>query len=249
MAARPPRPFGVEEEAVEVYTDGSCVRNGTASAIAGSGVWFGSNDERNAGERVPYDVQSNQTGEVYALILAEQRVAPFAPLHFVTDSKYVVDGLTLHLRKWEERGWIGVANADVFRDVAAALRARSAVTTLRWVKGHSRVVGNEAADELAKAGALKLAPFRPMHLPKTKYVRDGAALNCLTQSRAYKGIQRASPRRERKNAVRNVGIIANDIKAVCGIALLERTIWLSLRKNPISRKIRDFLWKTIHGAH
>ena len=31
-----------------VYTDGSCIDNGTDEAWAGSGVWYGDNDPRNA---------------------------------------------------------------------------------------------------------------------------------------------------------------------------------------------------------
>lgn len=248
-AARPPRPFGINEEEVEVYTDGSCIGNGTVTAVAGSGVWFGAGDLRNEGARVPYDAQSNQTAEIYALILAERRVPPFAPLHFVSDSKYVVDGLTMHLRKWEEKGWIGVANTAVFRDAVAALRARSAATTLRRVKGHSRVTGNEAADALAKEGALKPPPFRPIHLPQRKYVRDGAALEKMTQSLAYKGVKMWKGRSQRAPAARNLVRIVDAVEGACGVSMLPRTVWLSLRKDPVSRKMRDFLWKAIHGAH
>ena len=62
-ARRPPRPYQVDEEEVEIYTDGSCMNNGRADARAGSGVWFGAGDDRNASERVLGDAQSNQTGE------------------------------------------------------------------------------------------------------------------------------------------------------------------------------------------
>lgn len=249
VAARPPRPFSVDSEEVEVYTDGSCIKNGNADAVAGSGAWFGRNDERNVGARVPYNTQSNQSAEIYAVMLAEQRVPPFAPLHVVSDSKYVVDGLTTHLRKWEERGWIGVANADVFKDAAAALRARSAVTTLRWVKGHSRVEGNEAADALAKAAALKPAQFRPVLLPKMRYVRKGAALSKLTQSLACKGVKLWAPRSDRRVTTRNLTCAIAAVKEVCGVVLHPKEVWLSLRRDPVSRKIRDFMWKTLHGAH
>ncbi|KAL1938790.1 hypothetical protein VTO73DRAFT_11170 [Trametes versicolor] len=173
---RPPRPFGVVGEEVEVYTDASCLHNGTAEAVAGSGVWFGALDPRNEGARVPWDAQSNQAAEVYAVTLGAAKVAPFAPLHLVSDSKYAIDGLTVNLKAWESRGWIGVANAALFREAAAALRARSALTTLRWVKGHSKVIGNEEADRLARVGAELEAPFRPVSLPVFKYLRNGAAL-------------------------------------------------------------------------
>ncbi|EIW62624.1 RNase H, partial [Trametes versicolor FP-101664 SS1] len=85
MATRPPRPFGVLQEETEVYTDGSAMQNGSASARAGSGAWFGPNDARNEGARVPYDEQTNQAAEIYAVVLAESKVPPFAPLHIVTD--------------------------------------------------------------------------------------------------------------------------------------------------------------------
>ncbi|EIW59709.1 RNase H, partial [Trametes versicolor FP-101664 SS1] len=84
-ALRPPRPFNVEEEEVEVFTDGSCIHNGMAGAVAGSGVWFGTADPRNEGARVPYDAQSNQTAEIYAVTMAVRKVPPFAPLHIVSD--------------------------------------------------------------------------------------------------------------------------------------------------------------------
>ncbi|KAI0356448.1 hypothetical protein OH77DRAFT_1477486, partial [Trametes cingulata] len=84
-ALRPPRPYHRPEETVEVYTDGSCKENGRAQAQAGSGIWFGHADPRNEGVRVPADEQSNQAAEIYAVTLAEAKVAPFAPLNVVSD--------------------------------------------------------------------------------------------------------------------------------------------------------------------
>ncbi|KAH9898255.1 hypothetical protein C8Q73DRAFT_744301 [Cubamyces lactineus] len=78
---RRPTCFQVPNEAVEVYTDGSCIDNGSGDARAGSGIWFGDGDERNTKARVPYPQQSNQTGEIYAVMLAHHAVPPFAPLH------------------------------------------------------------------------------------------------------------------------------------------------------------------------
>ncbi|EIW57571.1 uncharacterized protein TRAVEDRAFT_126501, partial [Trametes versicolor FP-101664 SS1] len=85
VATRVPRPYQVQNEEVEVFTDGSCVNNGRDDARAGSGVWFGVDDPRNCSSGVPYDAQSNQTAEVYAVALAHRRVPPFAALHIVSD--------------------------------------------------------------------------------------------------------------------------------------------------------------------
>ncbi|OJT05923.1 LINE-1 reverse transcriptase -like protein [Trametes pubescens] len=248
-AVRLPRPFGVQCEEVEVYTDGSCLNNGEASAAAGSGVWFGLNDPRNEGVRVPHDAQSNQVAEIYAVTLAASKVAPFAPLHLVSDSKYVVDGMTVYLPAWERRGWIGVANASILREMVAALRARSALTTLRWVKGHAEVEGNEEADKLARLGAERMPPFRPVALPNYKYMRSGASLARLTQSLAYEGVKRALPHHERKATRRSLAVIALAMANECGSAPVDAMVWGALRKDPVSRKVRDFLWKAIHGAH
>ncbi|KAH9891236.1 hypothetical protein C8Q73DRAFT_651532, partial [Cubamyces lactineus] len=84
-ARRPVRAYVVEEEAVVVYTDGSCSDNGLATARAGSGVWFGEQDARNRGERVPGSDQSNQIAEIYAVTMAHRATPPFAPLHIVSD--------------------------------------------------------------------------------------------------------------------------------------------------------------------
>ncbi|KAH9854775.1 hypothetical protein C2E23DRAFT_704415, partial [Lenzites betulinus] len=80
-----PRPFEVPPEEVTVYTDGSCVRNGTTAAVAGAGVWYGHGDPRNVAARVPGDEVSNQRAEMYAVALAVTATPPFARLNIVSD--------------------------------------------------------------------------------------------------------------------------------------------------------------------
>ncbi|KAH9850897.1 hypothetical protein C2E23DRAFT_713309, partial [Lenzites betulinus] len=84
-AARPARPFQLNDEAVEVFTDGSCEGNGTETATAGAGVWFGEGDPRNAAVRVPGECQTNQAAEAYACLVAAERTPDFAPLTIITD--------------------------------------------------------------------------------------------------------------------------------------------------------------------
>src|SRR5713226_5174732 len=64
-------------------------------------------------------------------------------------TKYVINGLTMHLGTWENCGWIGVKNAPHF------LRIHTAPTTFKWIKGHNRNEGNEGSDLLAKEGVRK----------------------------------------------------------------------------------------------
>ncbi|EIW64008.1 uncharacterized protein TRAVEDRAFT_110801 [Trametes versicolor FP-101664 SS1] len=171
-------------------------------------------------------------------------------MHVVSDSKYVVDGLTKHLPAWEQRGWIGVANADIIKETVALLRTRSAPTTFRWVKGHADEIGNVEADKLAKIGAEAARPFRPVALPpKAAYVKDGASLAHLTQSLAYRGIRERKKRVQRKSTHRNVCGALAAIKNATSEEHIAASLWMSLRKDPIEKKVRDFVWKALHDAH
>jgi ribonuclease HI len=121
-----------------VYTDGSCINNGTEEAQAGSGIWYGENDPRNRALKVPGKEQSNQTGELYALLYVVKTTSKQDALLIKSDSRYAIDGLTKHLQSWENRGWIGVSNKELFQVTAAWMRARENSTVLQWVKGHNR---------------------------------------------------------------------------------------------------------------
>jgi ribonuclease HI len=140
---------------ITVYTDGACFDNGKANARSGCGIWFGENDQRNTALRIPGPEQSNQVGEIAAVIIAASKTPTFQPLEIVSDSKYVINGLTTHLENWENKGWIEIKNANFFKKATYLLRKRSATTTLRWVKGHNGITGNEESDQLAQVGAKK----------------------------------------------------------------------------------------------
>jgi ribonuclease HI len=122
---------------------------------AGSGIWYGDNNPRNKSARVPHKSQSNQTGELYAVLLAIKDERPTTNLKIITDSMYVINGLTKHSKKWEEKDWMGVRNSDLFRCITEWMRWRKRKTLLKWTKGHNGNKGNEEADKLAKEGATR----------------------------------------------------------------------------------------------
>ena len=118
-------------EEITVYTDGTCMDNGRKNARCGSRIWFVQDELRNRALRIPGDAQSNQVGEIAAVIAAMEMVPPFQPVKIYTDSKYVIDGLTTHLETWENDGWIDIKNARLFRKAAHLMRHRSAKTTMQ----------------------------------------------------------------------------------------------------------------------
>ncbi|EIW55529.1 uncharacterized protein TRAVEDRAFT_100706, partial [Trametes versicolor FP-101664 SS1] len=166
-----------------------------------------------------------------------------------SDSKLVVDGLTTHLQAWEDRGWLGVANAARVQDAVARLRARKGTTTLEWVKGHAGIEGNELADELARKGAQMSAADGPMlPRPPMSYVGEGVRLPILTQKLAYLGIRQWKPRQERRRSALTVGQVVEAVAADWSLALSPSQIWLAIRRDDIRRTLRDFWWKALHGA-
>ncbi len=248
-ARRPPRPFAICAEEVEVFTDGSCTNNGLGDARAGAGVWFGDDDPRNLALRVPGGTQSNQTGEIFAIAAAVEATPPFATLHVVTDSKYVADGLTVHAASWERRGWLGVANSDLLRDVLARLRSRSAPTTFRWIKGHTGIQGNDGADRLAKSGS-ELQIAIPLRQAPKQYLREGAALAGLTQKLAYKGIRKMNPKAAtpRVATERMISRILESVTHAYNLTVHPTAIWSAVRNRDVPRNMRDFWWKALHDA-
>jgi ribonuclease HI len=151
----------LRHQTVSVYTDGACLNNGKSNTQSGSGIWFGPDDYRNKAIKIPGVEQSNQIGELVAVIGAMQNLPTFYPLKINTDSKYVINGLTTHLPHWEDIGWIGIQNASLFQRAAFLLRHKSATTHLKWVKGHNGDLGNEESNRLAKEGVNKPVPDVP----------------------------------------------------------------------------------------
>ena len=124
---------------------------------SGAGVWVADNHPINKSIRVPGLEQSNQTGELAAILVALQSVPPTTKLTLVTDSQYAIKMLTRSLPDLEDASWTNTPNAQWIQATAYHLRARGAPTLFKWVKGHEGTLGNEQADRLAATGANKPA--------------------------------------------------------------------------------------------
>jgi len=91
------------------------MNNSKKNACCGSGVWFNNRNPRNRALHTPSDIQSNQVGELAAIIVALEVIPPYQPVKILMDSKYTIEGLTTHLETWENDGWIGIKNASLFK--------------------------------------------------------------------------------------------------------------------------------------
>ncbi len=140
---------------VIAYTDGACSGN---PGPGGWGVWLrsgGHEKELCGGEKMT----TNQRMELQAAIEALKALKKTSAVTIVTDSKYVLTGITEWIHNWKKKGWKNskkeaVANRELWEELDK-LNANHQVTW-QWVKGHSGDEGNERADELARAGIPKV---------------------------------------------------------------------------------------------
>ncbi|KAH9071067.1 hypothetical protein EDB83DRAFT_2221492 [Lactarius deliciosus] len=222
--------------------------NGKANARCGGGVWVSHGHPSNSSIRVPGPHQSNQVGEIAAVIVAVEKLPNFCPLIIKTDSKYVIDGLTTHLKTWEDNGWIGIKNAEFFKRAAYLLKRRTAPTWLSWVKGHAGILGNEESDKLAKEGADKRdADALSLSIPVIFDIQ-GAKLETLSQAVAYKGIRLQQAASTRPVTLRNLELTREALSIFTGKWETDETIWKSMRKRTIRLRVQQFLYKSVHGT-
>ena len=140
---------------VTIHTDGACKGN------PGRGGW-GAILQSGAHEKELWGGEpatTNNRMELMAAIMALEALKGPSEVTLVTDSKYVMQGITEWIGGWKARGWKTadkkpVKNEDLWRRLDTA-RARHKVTW-KWVKGHSGHDLNERADQLANRGIEEL---------------------------------------------------------------------------------------------
>ncbi|HWA02049.1 MAG TPA: ribonuclease HI [Rhizomicrobium sp.] len=135
---------------VEIFTDGACSGN------PGPGGWaailrYGAHEKEISGGD---PATTNNRMEMTAAIRALQSLRKPSAVTIHTDSRYLMDGVTMWMKKWKSNGWKTsdrkpVKNGDLWRELEEAA-ARHDVKW-RWVKGHSDHVENARADALARA--------------------------------------------------------------------------------------------------
>ena len=95
---------------------------------------------------------TNQIAELTAALEGLGRTPVGAEVELVSDSQYVLKGLTEWRAGWERKGFRNsknepVANLALWKRLFAAADARR--ISVRWVRGHNGEVYNERADALA----------------------------------------------------------------------------------------------------
>jgi len=133
------------------YTDGACAPTNPGPAAWGAVILDpqGHEAEHARGFIGP---GTNQIAEITAALEGLLRVPEGAEVELVSDSQYVLKGLSEWRAGWERRNWRNsknepVANQELWRKLFAVADARR--VGVRWVRGHNGDHYNEMADRLA----------------------------------------------------------------------------------------------------
>ncbi|MBN1558715.1 ribonuclease HI [candidate division KSB1 bacterium] len=143
----------VDEDRVQIYTDGSAIRNPGPGGYGVVMLYQGRRKELSAGFRQT----TNNRMELMACIAALQALKKISRVTLFSDSKYVIDSLNNGwAQRWRLNGWKTetkkiVENVDLWRLLLDEI-ARHDVQLI-WVKGHGGKPENERCDELAQTAA------------------------------------------------------------------------------------------------
>ena len=233
---------------ITIFTDRSCLHNSRHNAVCGAGVWIANGHPLNKAIRVPGPEQSNQTGEIAAIVVALQTSPPSADLTIISDSRYAIQSLTNSLETHEDSAWVGVPNAPWIKAAAYHLRRRSAPTHLKWVKGHNGTTGNDEADKLAAEGANKPnLDDIDLTVPQN-FDLSGLRLSSLSQASAHALVNSLTPPPSSNRARLNLERTRATLSDINNQEESDAHLWLKCRHPDIRRPIQTFIYKAMHGA-
>lgn len=143
-------PSGADEKPyVEIFADGACSGN---PGVGGYGVILRSN--RKEKELFGCDpMTTNNRMELTAVIRALEALKRPCKIKVVTDSNYVIQGITSWIFRWLKNNWKNAQKQEVVnRDLWERLLELSSLHEIEWewVKGHDGYIENERCDKLAK---------------------------------------------------------------------------------------------------
>ena len=133
---------------VQLYTDGACSGNPGAGGWACLLVYQDKQKELSGGKTQTTNNQMELTAVIQGLSLLKEKCV----VDLYTDSKYVLEGATLWLDGWIQKGWKKadkkpVLNVTYWQQLLPLLQKHQ--INWHWVKGHAGHPQNERVDELA----------------------------------------------------------------------------------------------------
>ena len=152
---------------VKIFTDGSFSKpNG--GKLCGYGIYFPNKDLPNVSKPFTREPMTNQRAELFAIYVALVKIIKnikFKKIMIYSDSEYSIKSLTKWAYDWEKKGWKTstgktVENMDIIVPMFKIVKKYGDRIEFQHVRSHTGktdwyTLGNDMADKLAKAGAMK----------------------------------------------------------------------------------------------
>lgn len=149
------------QNAYVIYSDGACRGNpgpgafGCMAQDSNANILFEHSETRERTTNNQMELQGVISGlKLLKEKLAEQKLAiSTSKVTVITDSKYVIDGITKWIHGWKKRGWKKAdnkapENIDYWKELDV-LSSEITNINYQWVKGHAGHPQNEHCDQLA----------------------------------------------------------------------------------------------------
>ena len=139
---------------VEIFTDGACSGNPGPGGY-GAILKYGQEIREISG----YEVKTtNNRMEMMAVIEALRQLKRPCRVKVITDSQYVVKGMTEWIQNWIRRNWLTsqkkpVLNKELWKELLSLSRQHK--IDWQWIKGHNGHPDNERCDQLAREAIMK----------------------------------------------------------------------------------------------
>src|SRR6185437_6550419 len=142
---------------IAIYADESCLGNGREGSNPGGAGGVIETQHPRTGELIRRDywvsepATTNNRMALWSAIEGLRRISTSGTRHdvaFVSDSRYLVDGMTSWVYDWARRGWRrksgAIENLELWQELVRAARAHR--VAWRWVRGHMGHPQNEYAN-------------------------------------------------------------------------------------------------------
>lgn len=143
-----------KENIVKIFVDGACSGNPGPGGY-GAILKYGQKIKEISGCEVR---TTNNRMEMMAVIEAFRQLKRPCKIEVVTDSNYVVKGMTKWMPGWIKRNWLNsqkkpVLNRDMWEELLKLSRPHQ--IQWHWIKGHNGHLENERCDQLAREAMKK----------------------------------------------------------------------------------------------
>ncbi|KAF5384648.1 hypothetical protein D9757_007442 [Collybiopsis confluens] len=247
----------------QFYISGISKKDKEGENVSGGGLVSNSQyNSRDSTIRPPTYIQ--QTGGAAAIvtaICALRKCNPDMETAIASKASAITKNMLKNVELWEQKGYIGIPNANLLMPLTALLKEHRAGIQLQHVdKGHPDCKKVEGAHKLALAATKKLNTDHIDLSINEEWRTKGAQLSTMTQKLAYQGIRTLTFPNKRKierqkpshmkTYQKNIERIKADIKDWSGSKIEEGDIWTACTRSANATKEQNiWTWKAIHNTY